>query len=68
MKTRIQTENSAKRQFYRISINIKWKLKFNPRILQKDNFTEDSIKITWKLKIWPENSATQAENSTQEFY
>ena len=36
----------------------KWNeiLKFDPRILLKDNFTEDAMKIEWNLRIRPDNS------------
>ena len=57
----MKSENST-REFYwktnlqktQSKLNEIWK--FDPKILLKDNFTEDAIEIKWYLKIWPKNS------------
>ena len=60
-----------------LKLNVNWK--FHPRILLKDNFTEDAIEIKWNLIIRPENSVERqlyrrsnenwmkSENSNREF-
>ena len=57
----MKSENSTREfcwkttlQKTKLKLNEIWK--FDPRILLKDNFTEDSIKIKWNQKIQPENS------------
>ena len=80
----MKSENLTRKFCWKITLQktqLKWHeiWKSDPKILLKDNFTENRIKIKWNLKIRPENSVeTQlysrrnenwmiSENSTQEF-
>ena len=57
----MKSENSTRefcwkttQQKTKLKLNEIWK--YDPRILLKDNFTEDTMKIEWNLEIRPEYS------------
>ena len=57
MKSEISTrEFSWNTSLQKMQSKLNEILKFDPRILLKDNFTEDEIKMKWNHKIRPENS------------